>query len=110
MTGDRKATQAGSTGPELGFSFKRGQVSVMSPAYKGRPRQLLRRGSACNDGSIPREYGPPYSCPRCISLYIGPLGVRRRLADRSLSVFVIESLCAARALSRTPGVIRVLVE
>src|ERR1700729_3057504 len=53
----------------------------------------VRRGSGCNDGSLPRDpAGPPYSRPHCFSLHTGPLGVCRRFADRSLSVFVIEGL------------------
>jgi hypothetical protein len=74
----------------------RGWVAGMPPVRNGRRLQLLRRGSGCNDGSIPRDdpAGPPNSGPRCLSLHVGPLGVCRRLADRSISVFVIAGLPA----------------
>jgi hypothetical protein len=76
----------------------------MPPVHKGRPQQLLRRGSSCNDGSIPRDRaGLPYSRPRCLSLHIRPLGICSRFADRGLSVFVIESLPVRSNFFGAPG-------
>jgi hypothetical protein len=72
-----------------------GRVAGMPPVHKGPHQQLLRRGSGCNDGSVPRDQPagrPPYSRPRCLSLHIRPLGICSRFADRGLSVFVIENL------------------
>jgi hypothetical protein len=68
----------------------RGRVAGMPPVHKGRPQQLLQRGSGCHDGSIPRYPAGrlPYSRPRCLSLHIRPLGICSRFADRGLSAFV----------------------
>jgi hypothetical protein len=62
------------------------------PSVKDGVSNCCEGGSGCNDGSIPRDdsAGPPYSRPRCLGLHIAPLGVCRRFADRSLSVFVID--------------------
>src|SRR5258706_5943589 len=43
---------------------------------------------------FPAGCGPPQPRPPCLSLHIRPLGIFSRVADRRLSVFVIEFLRA----------------
>lgn len=88
-------SEAGQTGPELGFNAWLGGRDAARP-QRTAPANAVQ-GDGCNDGSIPRDpAGPPYSRPHCLGLHVRPLGICSRFADRGLSVFVIMGLSTGR--------------